>query len=218
LPLPNLKKKNNMKIVAISDTHGMYQSVEVPDADMLIHAGDITSHGTYEDLENFNEWLGELPHKHKIVIAGNHDWCFEWDSTKSRQILTNAIYLQDEMVEIEGLRIYGSPWQPAFYDWAFNLPRGKELAEVWARIPDNLDILVTHGPPYGILDQTKRDLRNVGCQDLLDAVLERRPRFHIFGHIHEGYGQHEELGIHFINASCNTYRYRPTQAPIVFET
>lgn len=204
-------------IVAISDTHGMYEQVDVPDGDILIHAGDITGQGTYENLEEFNAWLGGLPHKHKVVIAGNHDWCFEWDQDRCRDILSNGLYLQDEQTEIEGLKIYGSPWQPAFYDWAFNLPRGPALVEKWSEIPEGLDVLITHGPPHGILDQTRKELRNVGCQDLLDAVLDKLPRHHIFGHIHEGYGEHKEFGIHFVNASINTHRYRPTQQPIVLE-
>lgn len=206
------------RFVAISDTHGFYHRIDVPDGDILIHAGDITGQGTYEDLEDFNEWLGSLPHKHKIIVAGNHDWCFEWDKERCRKILTNAIYLQDEAIEIEGFKIYGSPWQPEFFQWAFNLKRGAELREKWDLIPNDVDVLVTHGPPWGILDEVANSqmLRNVGCQDLGDAVDRVKPKVHVFGHIHEGYGTQQEPETLFVNASINTARYRPIQPAVEF--
>jgi len=204
--------------VAISDTHGFYWDIEVPDGDVLIHAGDITGQGTYENLEDFNEWLATLPHKHKIVIAGNHDWCCEWDQARCRGILTNAVYLQDEAVYIEGFKIYGSPHSPTFYDWAFNLDRGAPLREKWDLIPNDVDVLVTHGPPWGILDEVANSMKlmNVGCQDLGDAVDRVKPKVHVFGHIHEGYGTQQEPDTLFVNASINTARYRPIQPAITF--
>jgi Icc-related predicted phosphoesterase len=207
------------RIVAISDTHGFYHDINIPDGDILVHAGDITGQGTFECLEDFNEWLGAQPHKHKIVIAGNHDWCFEWDNALCRSILSNGLYLQDESVIIEGIKFYGSPWQPVFFDWAFNLNRGKDLAEKWAMIPGDTEILVTHGPAYGILDEVSDETRllNVGCQDLFDAILRVKPKVHIFGHIHEGYGETTQDDVHFVNASINTSRYRPTNPPIIID-
>lgn len=207
------------RIVAISDTHGFYNRITIPDGDILVHAGDITGQGTFECLEEFNSWLSGLPHKHKVVIAGNHDWCFQWDQDRCRTILSNATYLQDEGAEIEGLKFYGSPWQPRFFDWAFNLDRGAALAEKWDMIPNDTDILVTHGPAFGILDEVANNnyVRNVGCQDLLIALQRIKPKVHIFGHIHEGYGEAVKNGTLFLNASVNTSRYQPTNPPIVID-
>jgi predicted phosphohydrolase len=189
-----------MRIVCVSDTHSYHHRLAVPDGDVLLHAGDITRHGDLADVEDFDQWLGGLPHRHKVVICGNHDFCFQEQPRQARARITNAIYLEDAAVEVEGLRVYGSPWQPWFYDWAFNLQRGPELAAAWAKIPDDTAILITHGPPAGILDQTKRG-EFVGCQDLYDRVFRVRPRLHVFGHIHEAAGRRDIDGIAFVNAS-----------------
>jgi predicted phosphohydrolase len=125
----------------------------MPGGDILLHAGDATLSGRFDKLAEFNRWLGRLPHPLKLFCAGNHDLLFEDAPALGRGMLTNATYLQDELIEVMGLRIYASPWQPRFYDWAFNLDRGEPLRRKWAMIPDSLDVLVTHGPPYGILDQ-----------------------------------------------------------------
>jgi Icc-related predicted phosphoesterase len=142
-----------MKCVAVGDTHGMYRKINIPDGDVFIHAGDILGRGKLSELEDLNDWLSNLPHKHKIIIAGNHDWCFQDAEDEARAILTNGVYLQDELIKIEGINFYGSPWQPWFLDWAFNLPRGPKIAEKWSRIPSNTDVLITHGPPMGVLDK-----------------------------------------------------------------
>lgn len=207
-----------MKCVAISDTHTLHWDLDIPDGDVLIHAGDSLNRGTLVELQDFNAWLFTLPHKHKIVIAGNHDWCFERADchARAKEILTEAIYLQDESVVINDLLFYGSPWQPAFMDWAFNLERGKALRKKWKKIPVGTDVLITHGPPMGILDKTISG-ETVGCFDLREVVEIVKPRFHIFGHIHEGYGQFEYEGTTYINACINTHRYVPSNAPIVFE-
>jgi Icc-related predicted phosphoesterase len=128
----------------------------------------------------------------------------------------HAIYLQDEPVEIEGLKFYGSPWQPWFLDWAFNLERGESLRKVWARIPEDTDVLVTHGPPHGILDRTTRG-EPVGCEDLRARVEELRTPLHLFGHIHEGYGTERRGQTLFVNASSCTVSYRPLQAPVILD-
>lgn len=207
-----------MKIVCLSDTHTMHDSIAVPDGDLLIHAGDFCGKGTIQELVKFNTWLGTLPHPNKVVIAGNHDWPFERDPT-ARELLNNAIYLQDSEVTINGLRIYGSPWQPAFFNWAFNLERGEALRRKWDLIPDGIDILVTHGPPFGIGDRT-RNGNHAGCEELLKALPRVKPRIHICGHIHEGYGTHllGESGGLLINASNCDSHYRPVNPPIVFES
>lgn len=204
-----------MKLIPIADTHGMHRSLEIPDGDVLIHAGDLTRHGMLDGVREFNDFLGTLPHPSKIIIAGNHDFCFEKDRKACEDILTNCIYLQDQEVVIDGVKFYGSPWQPWFYDWAFNLERGPGIRAKWDLIPKGIDILITHGPPYGIGDLTSRG-ENVGFQDLLEVIEEVMPRVHIFGHIHEGYGITSNGKTTFINASICDYLYQPINPPVVY--
>lgn len=211
-----------MKVVMIADTHGQHRKLNVPDGDILIHAGDsMTSGNNYRELTDLNDWFGELPHKYKILIAGNHDFLFE-KIDDCRKLITNAVYLQDEEIVIDGLKIYGSPWQPEFYNWAFNLPRGAELAEKWAKIPDDTDILVTHGPPYGYQDWVPRWGKsegkydgNVGCDDLLTRVKEIKPLLHVFGHIHCAAGYVETPETIFVNAAVVDEGYRVKHNPTV---
>ena len=205
-----------LRIVCISDTHARHRSITMPPGDILIHAGDLTRLGEEEDVVEFDRWLGTLLYRHKIVIAGNHDFLFERQPERARRLITNAAYLQDEGIEIEGLRLWGSPWQPWFYDWAFNLPRGEALAAKWRLIPARTDILVTHGPPLGIGDRTVRG-EQVGCADLLDAVRRLEPRLHVFGHIHEGYGVVRTGRTTFVNACTCDVAYRPLNPPCVVD-
>jgi len=191
-----------VRLVLTADTHGTHDRLNVPDGDIFVHAGDVTLLGGLEELGPFNDFLRRLPHAHKVVIAGNHDWCFQKQPAQARRLLTAARYLQDEAARIAGLDFYGSPWQPWFYDWAFNLQRGRALADKWALIPPGTDVLVTHGPPRGIGDGTW-DGRREGCDDLLRRVMEVRPRVHLFGHIHEAAGLWEREGVTFVNASSN---------------
>jgi Icc-related predicted phosphoesterase len=214
-----------MRIVCISDTHNCNEQIDVPDGDLLIHSGDATINGTEQEVASFIDWFSGLPHMNKIFVAGNHDWLFELDNRAARILLSdNGIsYLQDSSTEIVGLKIYGSPWQPRFFDWAFNLNRGYELAEKWRLIPDDVEILITHGPPYGILDEVPREwgVENTGCEELRKRVDEiaafGRLRLHIFGHIHCGYGTTELNGVRFVNASTCDENYDPVQPPIVLE-
>lgn len=209
------------KIVCLSDTHNCNEQIAVPDGDVLIHAGDATIRGTEHEVEEFLAWFSSLPHKYKIFVAGNHDWLYETNNRYARLLTAsfNIKYLQDSSTIIEGLKIYGSPWQPRFYDWAFNLNRGAELAEKWKLIPDDTDILITHGPPHGILDEVPRKffVENTGCEELRKKVEEIRPKLHIFGHIHCGYGQTEKFGVKYVNASNCDESYEPTQSPIVID-
>lgn len=205
-----------LKIIAISDTHGRHRQLNIPDGDILIHSGDITGHGELEQVADFNHFLGELPHPHKLVIAGNHDLCFERDPQTSEALLTNCTYLLDTSIQIEGVHFYGSPWQPWFFDWAFNLHRGAEIRAKWNQIPTHTDVLITHGPPINYGDRTFQG-KHVGCADLLEVIEQINPRYHLFGHIHEGYGIKKSKQTTFINASsCNMY-YEAVNAPIVFE-
>lgn len=197
-----------MKIVCISDTHTKHRKATIPDGDLLIHAGDICHFGKDKDvLLDFNDWIGNLPHQHKIVIAGNHDKILERDPDPSGNFISNAHYLKDELLELEGLRIWGSPATPWFRGAAFNYHRGEEIAKIWSLIPDKLDILITHGPPHGILDRTWFGLK-VGCKDLQKKVEEIKPRLHIFGHIHEQAGRKIIDQTEYINASLVNWRFK----------
>ncbi|HXD88082.1 MAG TPA: metallophosphatase domain-containing protein [Urbifossiella sp.] len=189
-----------MKVVCISDTHGSHRRLAVPPGDLLIHAGDVTVDGYLDELDDFNQWLGSLPHPNKVLIAGNHDFCFQEQASRARARITNAMYLEDDSAIVAGVKIYGSPWQPYFGGWAFNLRRGEPLAAVWAKIPDDADILVTHSPPEGILDRNRWG-EPCGCRDLLNRVREVRPRLHVFGHIHEAAGLFHDGATTFVNAS-----------------
>lgn len=205
-----------MRVVCISDTHNQHEGIPaIPEGDLLIHAGDATGRGRPEAIRAFDAWLGTLPHRHKVVVAGNHDFAFERHE-EARSWIRHATYLQDEGVEIEGHLVWGSPWQPRFMDWAFNLDRGAPLREKWDLIPKKVDILVTHGPPMGILDRLW-DGKRVGCADLTEAVAKLRPRLHVFGHIHESYGVEEHHGTRFVNACTCTREHRPINPPVVVD-
>ncbi|KAK3924684.1 Metallophosphoesterase domain-containing protein 1 [Frankliniella fusca] len=207
---------NKVRIVCMSDTHSLTSHIkfEVPNGDIFIHAGDFTRCGSLEEIVEFNEWLGNLPHKHKIVIAGNHELSLDENFIKNneknlpsttptlglsrnaiaeairtpnaKQYLTNCTYLQDEEVTIYGIKIYGTPWQPEYCNWAFNLPRGKPCLSKWDLIPEDTDILISHTPPIGHGDLCCTGVR-AGCVELLTTVQQRvKPKYHVFGHIHEG--------------------------------
>jgi Icc-related predicted phosphoesterase len=209
-----------MRIVAISDTHERHRLLAIPEGDVLVHAGDITMKGSLESISDFAAWMKVLPHKHKVVVAGNHDFCFENEQRSVVETLmkeSGITYLFDSGVVIDGVHFWGSPWQPWFYDWAFNLARGAEIAEKWALIPTNTQVLITHGPPHAIADLTIDGIR-AGCEELT-ARIEQLPalKLHIFGHIHEGYGIFKQGGATFANASICDERYRPTHAPLVID-
>lgn len=235
--------EDKIRFVCISDTHGKIEGskLHMPPGDVLLHAGDFTQKGHMNEIQKFNSYLGALPYKVKVVIAGNHDLTFDDNITEAslrtfgvqkstvesylserglksvKQMLTSAIYLEDSLVTVCGIKIYGAPWQPVFCDWGFNLKRGEDILKKWQTIPADLDILMTHGPPVGHGDLTGGN-NNVGCVELLNTVQKRvKPKFHVFGHIHEGYGVTSDGYTTFINASTCTRRYLPTNAPIVFD-
>lgn len=215
-----------MRIVCISDTHERHNQLAIPEGDVLIHAGDATFQGKVETISAFNEWLGTLPHKHKLVIAGNHDWLFQREPTLALSIMSNATYLEDGWIVLDGVKFYGSPWQPTFCNWAFNLPRGESLRAKWERIPRDTNILITHGPPHGIGDDVVRFnnrtgeyiIERVGCEELRKTVDELPDlKLHVFGHIHKGYGQYGLSGKMFVNASLLDDDYRVAHKPIVID-
>ncbi len=179
---------DSLTLVAVADTHLFHDELVVPDGDVFIHAGDFCRGGTFAELERAVGWILALPHQYKIVVAGNHDWPFQTAAVAARALLgSSAHYLEDSLVEIEGFRFWGSPWQPTFHNWAFNLERGAEIAEKWALIPEGIDVLITHGPPAGIGD-TSSTAGRTGCVDLRARVRSTNPGVHLFGHIHEDGG------------------------------
>jgi len=207
-----------MRIIFLADTHTLHRNIKVPDGDMIVHAGDVSGSGTVAQLEEFFDWFRGLPHRHKVIVAGNHDWLFELNNDRAREMAKEFVYLQDESVVVEGVKLYGSPWQPWFNDWAFNLDRGAPLKAKWDIIPPDTDILITHGPPHGIGDKTDAG-ELAGCEDLLRAVLRIQPKAHVFGHIHEGYGIHrrKDTPTVFVNASICDASYNPINKPVVMD-
>lgn len=207
-----------MKIVAISDTHGVHKDLILPEGDMIIHAGDVSKRGTVSQVEDFLAWYAGLPFKYKIFIAGNHDFFFEraTDEAISALVPDGVIYLNDSGISIEGIHIWGSPIQPWFHDWAFNRARGSVIRKHWELIPSHTDILITHGPVAHILDRTSMG-EHVGCEDLRMKVDELKPKYHICGHIHEAYGVVVKEQTTFINASVMDLAYKLVHVPIVFD-
>jgi Icc-related predicted phosphoesterase len=206
-----------MKIVFISDTHGQHAKLILPEGDMIIHAGDVSKRGGMAEIENFLAWFSALPFKYKVFTVGNHDFLAENAPSIFKALIPdNCIYLENNGVTIEGIHIWGSPITPWFYDWAFNRQRGADIAKYWAKIPLDTDIIITHGPPYKILDKTTRgDL--TGCVDLKEKINQVKPCVHVFGHIHEAYGIEKIEETTFINASVLNVEYQLMNAPIVFE-
>lgn len=214
-----------MKLVAISDTH-LDHGFTIPDGDILVHAGDLTVRGTRREMIEALDFLRDQPHQHKIIIAGNHDLYFETLMRHEIDSLTKGlIYLQDSGCMIEGLRFYGAPWQPrvlrfksgAYHHWAFNIKRGKELRQKWQIIPDGVDVLITHTPPRGTGDQStkyKTARYKAGCSDLRERVWEIKPKVHIFGHVHHGYGEYKKGGVYYANAALCNYHQQVVNRPI----
>jgi Icc-related predicted phosphoesterase len=206
-----------LKFVAISDTHSKHNSLQLPIGDVLIHTGDVSSRGKEYEVLNFLEWFSAQDYAYKIFIAGNHDFYFEQMplADVEKIIPDNVIYLNDSSIKINGINIWGSPISPWFYDWAFNRHRGDDIQKHWDKIPMNTDILLTHGPAFGILDRTVGNMQ-VGCEDLLRTIKIIKPQVHICGHIHEAYGQVKKDATTFINASVLNERYLLSNEPIVF--
>ena len=220
-----------MKVTLISDTHSKHKQLDadLPGGELLIHAGDFMNSGYIKtEATEFFDWFDAIDnYDTKVLIAGNHDRIMENDPEWAQGILTGyktIEYLQDEgfalydMDEDSSIRLYGSPWQPEFCDWAFNLPRnGEEMKSRWDAIPTDTDILVTHGPPYGYHDIPGGESIRVGCEMLRYRVDELKPKIHVFGHVHGGYGYYFNGHTHFFNASVLNERYNYTNKPFHFE-
>lgn len=216
--LPANTKRKSLKFVAISDTHCRHRSLRLPKGDVLLHAGDISYRSSRLEIIDFLDWFGKQPFTYKIFIAGNHDFFFEREkpSTIRGLIPDSVYYLKDESLVVEGIKIWGSPYTPWFYRWAFNKPRGRVMARHWNNIPADTDLLLTHGPAYGMLDQVLNE-QHAGDRDLLKKILDIKPKVHVCGHIHEAYGTTLQFGIKFINACILNEAYELVNKPIVFE-
>jgi calcineurin-like phosphoesterase family protein len=230
-----------MRIVCVSDTHTYGPLIQVPDGDVLVHAGDLTFRGTLDEVHGELAWLASLPHKHKLFIAGNHDFYFD-ERFQDGHVFRNWVierptpipallaeypeltYLQDSSVTLDGVKFYGSPWQPWYYDWAFQFKNGdrNEAARKWGEIPLDTDVLITHGPALGILDKAY-DRDKLGDEYLRDALNDlTNLKLHVCGHIHESYGikrlnRGDGTMVPFVNAAINNIDYRPINAPIVVD-
>lgn len=207
-----------MEITFISDTHWLVRDAQdrldmedlLPGGPILVHAGDVSGRGTETEIRQFLDWFSKLPYMHKVLIAGNHDFFFEVAKPEEVAALIaeypGITYLNDSGATIEGIKFWGSPVTPFFHNWAFNR-WPDEIKPHWDMIPEEVDVLITHGPPKGILDYTEYDRDNVGCSLLLEKVKQVKPKVHVFGHIHEARGKKEIDDTIFINASMVTLRY-----------
>lgn len=218
LALSSFQEINVVKFVVIADTHGQHAKLQLPGGDVLIHAGDISRRGRQGEVADFLQWFAQQPFRHKIFIAGNHDFYFERTLADDIALLIPAgvTYLNDSATVINGIHIWGSPVTPWFLSWAFNRHRGYDIQQHWNLIPANTDILITHGPVHGIHDRTVNG-QHVGCEDLLHTVQLIKPKYFIGGHIHEAYGVVSKNGTTFINASVLDEEYRLVNNPVVFE-
>jgi Icc-related predicted phosphoesterase len=215
-----------MKCVAISDAHSNLD-FSIPECDLLLMAGDMLP--AYCDcglsidmqinwLEDiFIPWTDKQPVKEIISVAGNHDWVFDMLKNEIPKMNDNFHYIEEEIIEIFGLKIYGSPYQPEFCSWAFNKTEDDLRDYHWSKIPEGLDILLLHGPPYGILDVNCGGT-HIGSPSLLNRIISVKPRYAIFGHNHKDGGKTEILnGTTYINASLLNEPYKMDHKPVVFE-
>lgn len=217
-----------ISLALLSDTHGMHARMEhaIPEADVLIHAGDFCGRGRRSEVQEFAAWMGSLPHRHKIAIPGNHDRPVEESPAWAKEVFAESgiVLLLHESTKIGEISFFGSPYTPTFINWHFMRDRGTEIAAEWREIPEETDVVITHGPPYGHGDLAPAwrtgFARHVGCVELLKRLLSVRPRLHIFGHIHDGYGitiSDEIPGTIFANASICTEDYCPSNRPLLLE-
>jgi len=202
-----------LQVVLLSDTHELHREAEVPSGDILIHAGDFSFFSKSPlAIADFNAWLGELQHPFKIVVPGNHEFFLEADPSR-RYLMNNATVLINESIEIEGLRIWGSPATP-LYGGAFGLSSAADRRRLYAEIPEDTDVLITHGPPFGILDIVPDSGLHSGCHELLEAVVRVRPRLHVFGHVHGAHGIFQTDQTTFVNAALLSPNGDLVKAPL----
>lgn len=206
-----------MKFVILSDTHGHHRHLDLPSGDVIIHGGDFSHFHNKEKALDFITWYKSLDYQYKVLIAGNHDAIAEKEPELFAKLLGDDIlYLQETSCTINGIKIWGSPVQPDLIGWAFGRPRGEVMKSYWDLIPNDVDILLTHTPPYGILDKTSRG-KSIGCEELMKKVILIEPQYHIFGHVHGSYGQEEIGNTTYINASHMNSKKGPINPPVVIE-
>lgn len=214
-----------IKILHISDLHNHHPE-GLPKANLLIISGDYGFKSkraplavVAKEFKVFNNYLKSIRHKYDeiIYVPGNHDTLFELDEEYGKEIMTQALVLINESFSYKGLKIYGSPVTPSFCNWAFNVDRGEDIRKVWDRIPLDTDVLITHGPPYGILDVVEGDSEPLGCEELRIAVERVKPQLHLFGHIHSARGVAKIGDTTFSNASIMNERYYPVYPYNEFE-
>lgn len=211
-----------MKIMFLSDTHGRHLEItelygELPYVDIIVHSGDCTRYGEFEETDLFMNWFSKQNAKHKVLVAGNHDFVLQQMDRRNWLLANNygVTYLEDSFINIDGIGIYGSPWSPVFGMWAFMKQRNDELDEVWQKVPTDgsVDLLVTHTPRYGRFDVSVRGNYNVGFEMLANRINDIHPKVHVFGHIHECGGMIKEetevplKGMISLNASLLNIRY-----------
>lgn len=203
-----------MKLIIISDTHGEHDSLGKLSGDVLIHCGDIGigSKPTIDQVLHLDHWFGAQDFKLKMCIGGNHDFALQSSAQRNSSLFKNAEYLEDRAVAFGGLLFYGAPWTPELKDWAYYL-NDTELRARWAKIPDETDVLITHTPPFGVLDKNSSG-RSCGCITLRERVMQVQPRLHCFGHIHASAGTAVEQGTIFVNAAVVGRTYKIARPPI----
>lgn len=202
-----------MKIICIGDTHNKHQQLLIPPGDVIIHTGDFTEAGTREETMDFLNWFSGLPHPNKILVAGNHDFFLEKHSDLLDKIIpSNIHYLMDSGVTINNVNFWGAPYTHGNGTWAFNISSSNEILKHWNLIPSNTHYLITHSPPFRVLDELDNK-RHIGCEQLLQRVRFLKIPFHIFGHNHNDYGIERSQNTVFVNAASLDQRYRPINAP-----
>lgn len=215
-----------MKIVAISDTHTKWSNLIIPKCDILISAGDYSFRGEPKIVGSFHTWLNQQDAKHIISVQGNHEVgvenYFQYSKELALKCCPRVHFMDEGLVKLEGLKIWCSAITPFLFNWAWNVERGNNIKRHWDFIPDDIDILITHGPPMGILDEVYEDPstapRHAGCQDLLNRIKElKNLKHHFFGHIHSGYGHKKIDGVNFWNCSICNESYRPVNGITVVD-
>ena len=221
-----------IRFVCVSDTHCRPLQVPIPTGDVLLHTGDFSRAGSAESIAQFNAWMHSLPHPYKVVIAGNHEHTFHaahWPMLKqtykhgfdyfdAKKLLTAAIYLENSACEVFGYRVWGSPWVRAERPGAFALQSDEELEPIYSAVTGPVDILLTHGPAYGVLD-CNIEGKYQGSKTISRLITRLKPLVHVCGHIHEGYGEHLAPGAVTLslNASICSVGYEGLNSPLVFD-
>jgi Icc-related predicted phosphoesterase len=204
-----------MDLVILADTHELHHELQIPPGDILIHAGDWTMFSkSLRKIEDFNAWVGDLPHRRKLLVPGNHEFYLEADPGR-RTLTDNATVLIDQAVEIDGLKFYGSPMTP-LYGGAFGRSSPIDRQIHWARVPNDTNVLVVHGPPFGILDSIPGQADHVGDPELL-ARCQELPNLRLvcFGHVHAGHGMEERDGVLYVNAALMGIDGELAHSPVV---